>query len=79
MKIVVTKDDGTDIVFQDVSDCYLAVRQVTSVSHKKETKLVVETKSWSWGANVREIVKEVAQSLIELQEYLGSMRNATNK
>lgn len=77
MKVVITKDDGSEIVFKDVSDCYISVRQLTTVVHDKQPKLVVETKSWSWGGNVRELVKEIQQSLVELQEYLRS-KNASN-
>jgi transcriptional regulator with AAA-type ATPase domain len=41
----------------------------------KKVMDTVTTKSYSWGGNVRELIKEVQQSLIELQDFLRGQRN----
>jgi hypothetical protein len=79
VKITVTKDDGTEIVFQHVTDCYVAVRQLKTVEKDGTPYLSPEMHSFSWGPNIRELVKELSQATVELQEYLRGMRNVANK
>lgn len=62
MKIVVEMDDGNTINYQNVTDVFIAVR--VDDPHGSFTK------SNSWGSNPRELVKEVTQSVLELQNYL---------
>ena len=66
MKVTVEMDDGAVTEYHDVTDFYLALRRNHIVDHV----LTNNTTSWSCGANVRELVKEVQQSLVELQDFL---------
>jgi hypothetical protein len=76
MKITIQHDDGKTEVFQHVTDAYLCVRQLEPMQGKKgKTAVLPETKSYSWGARVRELVKELAQSTLELQDYLKKLRD----
>lgn len=76
MKVTVELDDGKTQVFQHVSDCYLAVRQQKPIMNKLgEIGYIPEMTSWSWGGNVRELLKELRQSTIELEDYLKGQRN----
>jgi hypothetical protein len=71
MKITVEHDDGKVEVFQEVTDAYVAVRQYTPTMNKQnDIALLPETKSYSWGSNVRELLKELRQSVVELQEFI---------
>lgn len=67
-------EDGKEVVFQNITDLYIAVRQSKHVSVLKDTAVIIETTSHSWGSNVRELVKEIAQSQIELQDFLRERR-----
>ena len=79
MKIVVELDDEKKEVYQFVTDAYLAVRQLEPMGNKKgKVAVLPETKSYSWGPNIRELTKEVAQSLVELQELLRGLKNGSN-
>lgn len=74
MKITIEHDNSTKDIFQDVTDCYLAIRQVTkAMNEKKETAKIIETRSYSWGQNLRDIAKELYQSWVEIQETLKSL------
>lgn len=78
MKITIEKDNGTKEVFQNVTDLYLAVRQKEPVFAYKDMNQVdsiVQVRSYSWGENLRELVKELQQSLVELQDFLREKRN----
>ena len=79
MKVTIQQDDGTAIVYRDVTDVYVAVRQLESVKSAKDDlpALLPVTTSRSWGGNVRELVKEVQQSLVELQDYLRGVRDGS--
>lgn len=72
MRIVVTTDEGSEIVYQHVTDYYLALRQMEpcKVGEDSRVSLLPETRSYSRGSNLREVVKELAQSLVEIQAYL---------
>lgn len=71
MKIIIKKDDGTEEIFDRVSDAYLAVRQSQPMADReKRPGFEVLTKSYSWGPNLREIVKELHQSEIEIQKII---------
>jgi hypothetical protein len=72
VKLIVHHDDGKTEVFQNVTDLYVAYRQESKVVGLKDdfVNLVTQTRSHSWGSNLRELVKEVQQSLIELQDFL---------
>lgn len=71
MKITVLRDDGTEVIFQDVIDAFVSVRQIIPIS-KFDGALMqtVQNKSESWGANPRETVKEVRQAVYEMQKIL---------
>lgn len=77
MKITIERDDDTTEVFQDISDLYIAFRQQRRVSTEQFPVLttITEVKSFSWGANIRELVKELQQSLTELQDFLREQRH----
>ena len=71
MKIIVYHDDGKEEVYQEVTDAYLAVRQHQPMASKEgQIALLPETRSYSWGNNLRELVKELYQSQTELQEII---------
>lgn len=76
MKISIEKDDGTVEVFERVTDLYVVVRRNDLVGTPgKKIQYVPVTTSHSWGSNVRELVKEVQQSLVELQDWLREHRH----
>lgn len=70
MKITVLKDDGEEIVFNDVTDASLIVRQFMPVSKNGEVEWALLCQGFSWGANLRELVKEMRQSAHEIQKIL---------
>jgi transcriptional regulator with PAS, ATPase and Fis domain len=72
MRVTVEKDNGETEVFQNITDLYIAYRQEVKVTSMAERLLnvIAQTRSHSWGGNVRELVKELQQSLVELQEFL---------
>lgn len=77
MKITIEKDDDTTEVFQNISDLYIAFRQ-RDIKYEKESKRLLENatvRSFSWGTNVRELIKELQQSLVELQDFLRRTRD----
>jgi DNA polymerase II small subunit/DNA polymerase delta subunit B len=77
VRITVHHDDGAIETFEDVTEAYLAVRQQTPVATRAgELAVVPDTRSYSWGGNLRELVKEITQSLDELQDILREQRNA---
>ena len=76
MKISIEFDDGKGVTYEDVTDAYLAVRQQKPAANKRgEFALLSETRSFSWGGNIRELAKELAQSQIELQEILKEQKH----
>lgn len=80
MKITIDLDDGKKQVFQNVTDAYLAVRQLEPMQNKKgKSALLPETRSFSWGANLRELVKEIRQSIVELDDVLKGIQNADRR
>jgi len=70
MKITIEHDDGKTQVFQNVTDAYVCVRQLEPMRSTTKFAILPETRSYSWGSNMRELVKELTQSLTELQDYL---------
>lgn len=71
MKITILKDDGEEIVFQEVIDALISVRQIVPISSEDGTLMQsVQCRSQSWGANPREIIKEMRQSIYEMQRIL---------
>lgn len=79
MKLTIEKDDGTEEVHQNVTDYYLAVRKLEPMmDSSNELALLPETRSFSYGSNLREVAKEVAQSLVEIQDFLRESRNGHN-
>ena len=70
MKITVEKDDGTIEVFQNITDGYLAIRYTNKVMYDNDLVHITQSSSYSWGSNIRELVKELQQSLVELQDFL---------
>lgn len=77
MKLTVELDDGTTEVYQNLTDLYVSYRYTDLVAEKGADHLVrVQfSRSRSWGGNLRELVKEVAQSLVELQDHLRGSRH----
>lgn len=76
MKITIEHDDGTTEVFQRVVDAYVAVRlEEHKLFEADKLGLFIKTTSHSWGSNVRELVKELQQSLVELQDFLREQRH----
>ncbi len=79
MKITIEHDNGKTEVFQHVTDAYLACRTLKSIGHGDALlRGIPEVRSFSWGGNLRELTKEVQQSLIELQDKLRELRGVTN-
>lgn len=80
MKVIVEREGHPTEVFQNITDLYIAYRQESKVVGLKENfvNIIAETRSHSWGSNLRELVKEVQQSLIELQDFLREQRNGSN-
>lgn len=77
MRITVEHDNGTVETFQHVVDCYLAVRRIVPVMKDNGGMgTVSDSKSYSWGSNLRETAKELAQSLLEIQDTLTHMRRS---
>jgi hypothetical protein len=76
MRLTIEKDDGTTEVFQNILDLYVVVRREEKVLFETDKLgLYLKTTSHSYGSNVRELVKEVQQSLVELQDFLREQRN----
>lgn len=77
MRVTVEKDNGETEVFQHLTDVYIAYRQQERVADKDNLAIVLKTssRSYSWGSEIRELVKEVQQSLNELQDFLRGQRN----
>jgi hypothetical protein len=73
MKITVEKDDGEVVTFQGVVDCYLAVRQEVILMKEDTPVHLIESRSYSWGAGLRELAKELYQSWHEIQNVLTRM------
>ena len=78
MKVTIEKDDGVVEVFQNVTDCYLAVRQETVVMKDGAPVQVLDTRSYSWGSNLRALASELYQSWLELQDVLRKLRKGAN-
>jgi len=75
MRLTIEKDDGTTEVFQNILDLYVVVRrEEKALFEADKLGLYIKTTSHSYGSNVRELVKEVSQSLVELQDYLREQR-----
>lgn len=79
MKITIEFDDGTTKVFSDVTEAYVSVRLPEMLQKGEDFVTVLQAKSFSWGDDVREIVKEVRQSIVELDEQLALARGAQRR
>jgi len=80
MKITILMDNGTEQIFNDVTDYYFAVRQLNPLmSEDKKIAILPETRSYSHGPNIRELIKELSQSLIELQDFLRGQNGNSSK
>lgn len=81
MKLTLERDDGKTEVFNNITDLYIAFRASKNVFTAEESVMlrVEGTSSYSWGTNVRELVKELQQSLVELQEFLRGRQNGDSK
>ena len=76
MKITIQHDDGQEEIIQDITDFYVAVRLHKLMTTPGNIATYVEQgRSWSRGTNIRELVKEVQQSLVELQDHLREHRH----
>lgn len=76
MRLIIEKDDGRKVVIEKVTDLYISVmKTVDLVDRKKVLGFQVKSETISiFGGNQRELVKEVSQSLIDLQNYLDEPR-----
>ncbi len=72
MKVTVTKEDGEDVIFSEASSVFIALTQLMPRG-KDQIHFFQETRSYSWG-DKREIVKELQQSIIELQSLIEEER-----
>lgn len=77
MKIII-EDGETQTVFEDVSDYYLAVRQLEKLGLKEGLAGEFQTRSFSAGGCLREIAKEITQALLEIQDILKGQRNGNS-
>jgi len=68
MKITIELKDGEEVVFNNLTDLYVAYRAVEPQELRGEFYLTPDVRSYSWGSNTRELIKELAQSLVELQD-----------
>lgn len=80
MKITVEADDGTAEVYQNVTDALVVYRSTTPVKTRDgHVAPLPETRSRSWGGELRELVKEAAQALDELRVILRERQRADPK
>ena len=81
MRVTVQHDNGKEEVFQHITDLYICYRQTQSMTDgdAQYMSLVPVMRSHSWGAGIRELVKELQQSLVELQDFLRELRNGGPK
>ena len=70
MKIIVELDDGNIITYQNVNDAYLCINQAEPFGAKDSLIFMQNTRSYSWGADLRSLAKEIYQSLMEIQDTL---------
>lgn len=71
MKLTLEHDDGKVEIFQQVSDAFVSVRQRRpSSAGDGVVTYLVETRSFSWGSDLRELAKELRQALIEIDDVL---------
>jgi hypothetical protein len=77
MKVTIELETGKTEVYDRVTDLYVAMRQEDYLMESGTRQLhpYPKVSSRSWGGNVRELVKEVQQSLVELQDFLRGQRN----
>lgn len=74
MKIIIEHDGGGTETYEGVTDYYLAVRRIVPATNGSGLAEMSDTKSQSRGANLRELAKEIAQSHLEIQDYLREQR-----
>jgi len=77
MKLIVEKDNGEREVFQNITDLYIAARYPKPLAHEEfglHANIVTTSHSWASG-NFRDVVKEVRQSLVELEDHFREKRN----
>lgn len=82
MKIIIEHDKKKKEVFDKITDAYICIRQLKPMTDKKKIAMLPETKSYSWGVNVRELLKELRQSEVEIQNMLNKLidkQNDSNK
>jgi len=71
---ITVKDGEYEATYNDVLDFFLAVRQVQPLQNPEgKVEAEIQTRSYSRGNNLREIVKELSQAEVELQRYLGNL------
>jgi len=78
MKIVITMDDKTEKVYQNITDYYVCVRQLEPMQGKKgKMAMLPETKSFSHSTGkIRELLKEIRQSIEEIQDVIRGSRSS---
>ena len=69
---ITVKDGEYEATYNDVLDFFLAVRQVTPLQNPEgKLEAEIQTRSYSRGGNnLREIVKELRQAIVELEALM---------
>lgn len=79
MKITIEHDDKKTEVFQNVTDAYLAVVQRHDVMDTaSQVGFEMRTQSYSWGGRMRDLIKELRQSEVELQNIINKQNNGNS-
>jgi len=69
---------ATTVVFSDVEDAYVAVRSPETYRNGDAIANMLTTKSYSYGVDIRELLKELRQSIVELEDHVKEQRNANS-
>ena len=70
MKVTIERDDGQEVVYQEVTDYFLTVRQLERFTNGTELVGEFRTHSASAGPHLRDLVKEIEQSCRYMQRLL---------
>lgn len=73
MRITIEKDDGSEQVFQDVTDYAINVRQWIPGLRNETPTSILAIRSFSHTSSkggLREVIKEMRQSILEMQRLL---------
>jgi hypothetical protein len=78
VKITVEKDDGEEIVFQNITDATISMRQLKPLmDNDGDVAMFPDTTSHTWTTGgQRELVKELRQVTYELQRFIDGERSS---